>query len=106
MQTRSNARHLVRLRVNLVGDDGRGNTFKQTVFTHDISLRGARLSDAPPLLNPAAVVKLQYGRKQARYRVVWVGGPVQDEVGLVSLDPPAACIWGTPLPGTPIPVRK
>jgi len=39
MQTRSNARHLVRLRVNLVGDDGRGNTFKQTVFTHDISLR-------------------------------------------------------------------
>lgn len=103
MPTRSDPRHAVRLRVNLRGMDDRGNQFAQTVFTHDVSTRGVRVMEAPPLLNPASVVRLEYRGKKARFRVVWVGGLVNNEVGLLSLEP-ANCIWGRPLPGRPIPV--
>jgi hypothetical protein len=93
MHNRVEARHLIRLRVKLTGTDGRGYRFAQTVYTHDVSVRGARLSEAPPLLNPASVVQLEYRGRKARFRVVWIGGFVNDEVGLLSLEP-ARCIWG------------
>lgn len=101
MNNRVEPRHLIRLRVKLRGTDGRGYRFAQTVFTHDVSVRGARLSEAPPLVNPATVVELEYRGKKARFRVVWVGGLVNDEVGLLSLEH-SKCIWGKPLPGQPI----
>jgi hypothetical protein len=101
MDNRVNPRHLIRLRVNLAGTDGRGNPFAQTVFTHDVSLGGARLLETPPLLNPASVVNLEYRGKKARFRVVWIGGVVNGEVGLLSLER-SRYIWGNPLPGKPI----
>ncbi len=91
-------RHLVRLGVKLTGTDGTGNRFTQTAFTHDVSARGARLTQVPPFLCPAAVVDVEYRRKRSRFRVVWVGGSANDEVGLLSLEPNRS-IWGTPLPG-------
>jgi hypothetical protein len=105
MANRIDPRHLVRLRVNLRGTDRSGNPFAQTVFTHDVSARGARLLETPPLLSPASVVKLEYRGKKARFRVVWVGDMVDNQVGVLSLEP-ATCIWGNPLPGTPIAPAK
>jgi hypothetical protein len=105
MANRNDARHLIRLRVNLTGMDGHGNLFKQTVFTHDVSMRGARVLEAPPLVNPASEVKLEYRGKKARFRVVWVGGMINTEVGLSSLEP-SICIWGRPLPGRMIPASR
>jgi hypothetical protein len=102
MANRVDPRHLVRLRINLRGTDSFGNPFAQTVFTRDVSARGARLQEIPPLLNPASYVRLEYRGKSARFRVMWVGGAASNEVGVFSLGP---CIWGNPLPGAPIAAR-
>lgn len=98
MPSSADARHLVRLEVKLTGTDGAGKRFTQTAFTHDVSTRGARLMQVPPFLCPAAVVDVEYRRKRSRFRVVWVGGSANNEVGLLSLEP-GRCIWGRRLPG-------
>lgn len=98
MPSQANLRHLVRLEVKLTGTDGSGNRFTQTAFTRDVSTRGARLTQVPPFLGPAAVVDVEYRKKRSRFRVVWVGGPANNEVGLLSLEP-GRCIWGRRLPG-------
>jgi hypothetical protein len=95
-------RHLVRLRVQLNGVDCTGHPFKQTAFTHDVSMRGARLEEAPLLVEPASVVEVLHRGKKGRFRVVWIGGFDHNEVGLESLER-RKCIWGSPLPGRPIP---
>ncbi len=94
-------RHLVRLRVELNGVDSTGHPFRQTVFTHDVSVRGARLEDTPPLVEQASVVEVQHRGRKGRFRVVWIGGFGNKEVGLENLEP-SKCIWGSPLPGRPI----
>ena len=98
MANRADPRYLTRLRIEVTGTDRWGNRFKQTAFTHDISARGARITDVPPLLHPHAEIGLEYRGRRSRFRVVWVGGSASDEVGLLSLEP-SRCIWGTPLPG-------
>ncbi|HVO80125.1 MAG TPA: hypothetical protein VMT28_05310 [Terriglobales bacterium] len=101
MVSRLDTRHLVRLKVQLNGVDNTGHPFKQTVFTHDVSARGARLEDIPPLVEPASVVEVQHRGRRGRFRVVWVGGLANNEVGLENLEP-SKCLWGSPLPGRPI----
>ena len=101
MANRTDIRHLVRLRVEINGVDDAGHHFKQTAFTHDVSSHGARLEEAPPMLQPASVVEVQHRGKKGRFRVVWVGGFDKNELGLESLEP-KKCIWGSPLPGSPI----
>lgn len=98
MVNRLDPRHQVRLRVQLQGVDSGGHPFKQTVFTHDVSHRGARLEDAPTIVEPASVIELNHRGRKSRFRVVWV---IHTQVGLESLEP-AKCIWGRPLPGRPI----
>ena len=98
MMARTDTRHLVRLRVELRGVDCTGHPFKQTAFTHDVSLHGARLQETPPLVEAASLVEVRHGGRKARFRVIWVGGPPYREVGLESLDS-NRCIWGNPLPG-------
>ena len=81
-----------------------GNYFKQDAFTHDISRRGVRLDGAPCTIERWGVVEVQHHGRRAQYRVVWTGlwGTDQHaQVGLQLLDP-RLCIWGSPLPGTPI----
>jgi len=99
MASRVDPRHEVRLRVELAGVDYTGHRFKQTVFTHDISSRGARLEHTPPIIQRASVVEVHHRGRKARFRVVWVSG-MGDQVGLVSLD--ERSIWGNPLPGRPV----
>ncbi|MBZ5707040.1 MAG: hypothetical protein LAN63_16970 [Acidobacteriia bacterium] len=101
MVSQLDTRHLVRLKVQLNGVDNTGHPFRQTVFTHDVSMRGARLENAPPMVEPASVVEVQHRGRRGRYRVVWVGGLAHNEVGLESVEP-SKCIWGSPLPGRPI----
>lgn len=98
MASRADPRNLVHLQIKVTGTDGSGNRFVQTVFTHDVSARGARLTQVPPFLCPAAVVDVEYRGRRSRFRVVWVGGSANDEVGLLSLEP-GRCIWGRRLPG-------
>jgi hypothetical protein len=98
MASRAEPRHLIRLRITVTGTDERGNRFAQTAFTHDVSMRGARITQVPPCLCPATVVDLKCRGRRSRFRVVWVGGFASDEVGLLSLEP-SRHIWGTPLPG-------
>lgn len=98
MTSRADPRHLIRLRIKLKGTDGQGNRFQQTAFTHDVSARGARVMQVPPFLYPAAMIDVEYRGRRSRFRVVWVGGLANNEVGLLSLEP-SRCIWGTPLPG-------
>jgi len=101
MAMQLDTRHLVRLKVQLNGVDSTGHPFRQTVFTHDISVRGARLEDTPPMVEAAAVVEVQHRGRRGRFRVVWVGGFSNTEVGLENLDP-SKCLWGHPLPGKPV----
>ncbi len=98
MSNRGDSRHLIRLQTKLMGTDDRGNRFMQTVFTRDVSARGACLTEVPPLLTRATVVEVQYRGKKSRFRVVWVANFPSNEIGLVSLEP-HQCIWGKSLPG-------
>ncbi len=99
MASRLERRHLVRLKVILTGVDPSGYSFKQTVVTRDISMRGARLLYVPPLLKQASPVEVRYRGKKGRFRVAWVS-PENSEIGLQTLEP-NKCIWGSPLPGRP-----
>lgn len=101
MLSRVDPRNLAHLKIKVSGTDRSGNRFVQTAFTRDVSTRGARLTQVPPFLSPAAVVNVEYHGKRSRFRVVWVGGPARDEVGLLTLEP-GRCIWGRRLPGRPI----
>src|SRR5438876_12406987 len=94
MASRVDPRHAVRLRVELAGVDYTGHRFKQTVFTHDISSRGARLEHTPPIIQRASVVEVHHRGRKARFRVVWVSG-MSDHVGIVSLD--RRSIWSNTL---------
>lgn len=98
MATRVEPRHLIHLRIKVTGSDDCGNRFAQTAFTHDVSVRGARITQVPPFLCPAAVIDVEYRGRKSRFRVVWVGSFANNEVGLLSLEP-SRRIWGTPLPG-------
>lgn len=97
----ADTRYLVRLRVQLSGVDRSGHPFEQTAFTHNISWRGVRLADVPPLVETASIVEVRHRGKKGRFRVVWVGGLGTNEVGLQSLEH-SKCIWDRPLPGRPI----
>ena len=100
-------RHLARLRVEVRGRDARGFTFRQDAFTHDISLRGVRLDGAPLVIEPLSTVEVRHRGRRARFRVIWVGfgTEVHAQAGLQSLEP-EQCIWGLPLPGTPVSRRN
>ncbi len=98
MRNRVEPRHIARLRLKLTGRDGSGCRYEQTVFTRDVSERGARISGAPPLVRPASLVELEYRGEKALFRAVWIGGHPNNEVGLMCTEP-SRCIWGKPLPG-------
>lgn len=107
MSASAEPRHLIRLPVELTGEDEVGRSFRQTAFTQNVSLHGARITQAPSFLSPLEVVEVRYRGRRSRFRVVWVGA-VTNEVGLLTLES-GKCLWGTPLPGSRIhsvPPRK
>ena len=54
------------------GVDARGERFLQEARARDISLSGALLSGLDADLKSGDVVGILFGKKKARYRVVWV----------------------------------
>ena len=77
------------------GVDTRGERFTQDAHARDISLSGALLSGLDADLRSGDVIGILYGKKKARYRVVWVrydgaGDKMQVAVHRLESD---ACPW-------------
>ncbi len=105
MRVQEDPRFLATLPVTISGVDDNGCRFRQTAHTLDVSRRGARLSGIPWMIQPAWSIEIEYRRRRARFRVVWVGNPNAapvPEAGVVCVDG-SACLWGQPLPGRPKP---
>ena len=88
------------LAVRVRGVDADGNSFTQETHTVNISRRGARLAWLSGFRGIGDTVELQHGREKAPFRIVWVGEvgtPVDNQVGLVAVEP-KKYIWGVPLP--------
>ena len=54
------------------GVDTEGERFVQAAHARDISLSGALLSGVDADLRSGDVIGVLYGKKEARYRVVWI----------------------------------
>ncbi len=105
MQSQSEPRFLASLPIKISGVDDDGFRYRQTARTLDVSRRGARLCGIPGVIRPTWLIEIEYGKRSARFRVVWVGNPdaaLIPEAGVVCVDG-SACLWGQPLPGRPKP---
>ena len=71
--------------VTVLGKDIFGNPFSQNTFTLEIAAFGARLRGLPPLAVDA-ILLLDHGGHQARYRVVWLGASGSQYEGHVGLE--------------------
>jgi PAS domain S-box-containing protein len=71
--------------VTVLGKDIFGNPFSQNTFTLEIAAYGARLRGLPPLAVDA-VLLLDHGGEQARYRVVWIGAKDSEYEGHIGLE--------------------
>ena len=60
------------LQVLVWGVDTQGERFLQDAQARDISLSGALLTGLDADLRSADVIGILYGKKKARYRVVWI----------------------------------
>ena len=77
------------------GVDTQGERFLQEAHARDFSLSGALLSGLDADLKSGDVIGILYGRKKARYRVVWIrydemGDKMQAAVHRLQSD---ACPW-------------
>ncbi len=69
---RSETRWPANLEVLVWGVDTQGERFLQEAHARDISLSGALLTGLDADLRSGDVVGVLYGKKKARYRVVWI----------------------------------
>ncbi len=69
---RQEQRRPANLQVLVWGVDTQGERFLQDVQARDISLSGALLTGLDADLRSGDVIGILYGKKKARYRVVWV----------------------------------
>jgi hypothetical protein len=80
----------VNLPVQIWGMNAAGKPFRQSAFTEDVSLSGARLRDVKETLAVDEVIALQYEGQKGRFRVVWMGEPygvTEGKVKLAALEP-------------------
>ncbi|HKE34607.1 MAG TPA: PilZ domain-containing protein [Candidatus Acidoferrum sp.] len=61
------------LRVTVKGTDARGNTFKQSSYTIDLSQDGARLDGIGFLTTPGQTIEVCRLWRKKKFRVVWIG---------------------------------
>jgi len=92
---RREPRKPVDLSLIMWGVDTQGERFLQEAHARDISLSGALLSGLDADLKCGDVIGILYGKKRARYRVVWVrydemGDKMQAAVHRLESD---ACPW-------------
>jgi hypothetical protein len=76
------------LRVVVMGTDARGNRFKQSSYTIDLSQDGARLDGIGFLTSPGQTIEVRRLWRKKKFRVVWighVGSTESNQVGVVGL---------------------
>jgi PilZ domain len=83
------------LQVLVWGVDTQGERFLQDAHARDISLSGALLTGLDADLRSGDVIGILYGKKKARYRVIWIrcdggGEKMQVAVHRMSAD---ECPW-------------
>jgi hypothetical protein len=83
------------LPLTIWGVDTEGERFVQEARAHDISLSGALLSGLDADLRSGDVIGILYGKKKARYRVVWVRYDDNGDKMLAAVHRlhPDACPW-------------
>jgi hypothetical protein len=69
---RGESRWIANLDVLVWGVDIKGERFLQDAHARDISLSGALLTGLDADLRSGDVIGILYGKKKARYRVVWI----------------------------------
>ncbi len=92
---RRESRWIANLEVMVWGVDIKGERFLQDAHARDISLSGAMLTGLDADLRSGDVIGILYGKKKARYRVVWIrydgdGDKMQVAVHRVEAD---ECPW-------------
>lgn len=88
------------LRVTVKGTDSRGNKFKQSSYTIDLSQHGARLDGVGFLTTPGQTIEVRRLWRKKKFRVVWIGhvGTTEaNQVGVFGLQNEKD-IWHVKLP--------
>ena len=88
------------LRVTVKGTDAKGNTFKQSSYTIDLSQDGARLDGIGFLTTPGQTIEVRRLWRKKKFRVVWigrVGSGEANQVGVFGLQNEKD-IWHVKLP--------
>lgn len=91
------------LRVTVKGTDARGNKFKQSSYTIDLSQNGARLDGIGFLTTPGQTIEVRRLWRKKKFRVVWIGhvGTTEaNQVGVFGLQNEKD-IWRVELPEGP-----
>lgn len=91
------------LRVVVKGKDARGNTFKQSSYTIDLSQDGARLDGIGFLTSPGQTIEVRRLWRKKKFRVIWigqVGSTEANQVGVLGLQTEKD-LWHVPLPEAP-----
>jgi hypothetical protein len=92
---RREARSEADLTVTVWGVDTKGDRFLQEARAREISLSGALLSGLEGELRSGDVLGILYGKRKARYRVVWVrygGESVRIQAAVHRIEPDL-CPW-------------
>jgi hypothetical protein len=105
--TRKQPRTPKTLRVVVKGKDAKGNPFKQTAYTIDLSHDGARLDGVGFLTSPGQTIEVRRLWRKKNFRVVWIGqigSSESNQIGVYGLQSEKD-IWHVPLkegdPGKP-----
>lgn len=91
------------LRVTVKGTDARGNQFKQSSYTIDLSQNGARLDGVGFLTTPGQTIEVRRLWRKKKFRVVWIGhvGTTEaNQVGVFGLQNEKD-IWHVEIPEGP-----
>ena len=72
-RSRKHARTPKALRVVVKGTDAKGNPFKQTAYTIDLSQEGARLDGVGFLTSPGQTIEVRRLWRKKKFRVIWIG---------------------------------
>lgn len=105
--SRKHARTPKTLRVVVKGTDAKGNPYKQSAYTIDLSQDGARLDGVGFLTSPGQTIEVRRLWRKKKFRVIWIGqiGTTEsNQIGVYGLQSEKD-IWHVPLeegdPGRP-----
>lgn len=98
LKRRREPRTELKLPVQIYGVDANGIPFSQSVWTRNVSRKGAMLEGISCELQKGAVVGLKCHDRHANFRVVWTAGPAEGhghEIGVEDIDIDTG-IWNLP----------